>query len=226
MAQIINIAATTETEAVNAMLAAIGEAPVADAGASTQPDVQMALGILKESLRETLTEGWKFNTRTNVTQRRAGTVIIDGTSFNVFLIPADLLRFEAGATIGSYPADIVLEMTADETNTGDTLIPLDTASVFYDHANDRPYFTQETLTLTRGVYFQDWRFLPETARQFVLKMAVNRFTESVPGSPTLVSFTEMDIMRARRSFIRDQGLGRRFNVFRATDTSDFLGGRL
>lgn len=60
--QIIGLVATTELEAVNAMLASIGEAPITTLDGATQSDVQTALNILRDTTREVQTEGWRFNT--------------------------------------------------------------------------------------------------------------------------------------------------------------------
>jgi hypothetical protein len=55
--------ATTELEAVNAMLAAIGEAPISQSELDTpaRADVDMAVDALQEVMREALSMGWKFN---------------------------------------------------------------------------------------------------------------------------------------------------------------------
>lgn len=52
---------TTELEAVNIMLRAIGEAPVTST-ASTQQDTAVALQMLKEAIRDLCAEGWHWNT--------------------------------------------------------------------------------------------------------------------------------------------------------------------
>jgi hypothetical protein len=60
--QIYDLVATTELEAVNAMLASIGEAPIDSLDGATQSDVQTAINILRDTTREVQTEGWRFNT--------------------------------------------------------------------------------------------------------------------------------------------------------------------
>lgn len=61
MAQIVNLTGTTELEAVNAMLASIGEAPLSSLDGATQADVQIALNILRNTAREVQMWGWRFN---------------------------------------------------------------------------------------------------------------------------------------------------------------------
>jgi hypothetical protein len=60
--QIYDLVATTELEAVNAMLASIGEAPLDTLDGATQSDVQTAINILRDTTREVQSEGWRFNT--------------------------------------------------------------------------------------------------------------------------------------------------------------------
>lgn len=207
MARLSILATTTETEAVNAMLAAIGEAPIASVDTTDQPDVEIALGILKELMREIQTEGWRFNTRFGVVLSPSSTLNVGGTVYNVFPVPANMLRFDAGSGVSALHAESI------------------GAVVFYDTAADRPGFSSPTLTLGRAVYLQGWNGLPETARQYILKVAINEFIQRVVGSETLSSFAERDILRAQRFLQRDQGIRDRSNLFRGSEYSDFLGGR-
>lgn len=60
--QIIELTQTTELEAINAMLASIGEAPVDTLDNATQADIAMAVSILRNTTREVQSMGWRFNT--------------------------------------------------------------------------------------------------------------------------------------------------------------------
>jgi hypothetical protein len=60
--QITELVATTELEAVNAMLASIGEAPIASLDSATAADVQTAISLLRNTTREVQARGWRFNT--------------------------------------------------------------------------------------------------------------------------------------------------------------------
>lgn len=188
------------------MLAAIGEAPVDSVDTATQPDVGIALGILKETMREFLSEGWRFNTRFGVEVSPNGTFVEDGITYNIFPVPANVVRFDAGGAVG-------------------TTVTSTDELVFYDTYNDREGFESDTLKLTRAVYFRGWGHLPETAKQYVLKVSTNEFIQRVVGSETLASFAERDILKTLRSLVRDQGIRDRFNLFRGLDYSEFMGGR-
>ena len=59
-------AATTELEAINIMLAAIGEAPVNSLLGTLPVDVKIAQNLLTEQSKSVQSEGWSFNTEYNV----------------------------------------------------------------------------------------------------------------------------------------------------------------
>ena len=56
---------TTELEAVNAMLATIGEIPISSIEGGTHADVMIALGTLRQVSREVQLMGWYFNIEYN-----------------------------------------------------------------------------------------------------------------------------------------------------------------
>lgn len=58
--------ATTQLEAVNIMLAAIGEAPINTLSGTVPVDVKLAEATLTEINKEVQSEGWSFNTEINV----------------------------------------------------------------------------------------------------------------------------------------------------------------
>ena len=66
----MTVAATTELEAINIMLAAIGEAPVNTLTGTLPVDVRLAQSTLTEVNKEVQSEGWSFNTEIDVTQQR------------------------------------------------------------------------------------------------------------------------------------------------------------
>ena len=61
------ITPTTELQAINTMLSAIGEAPVNSISGVTNVDVSVAINILDETSLSVQSEGWNFNTEYNVT---------------------------------------------------------------------------------------------------------------------------------------------------------------
>ena len=100
MASISNLGVTSELDAVNTMLAVIGESPVDSITEATQANVDMAVATLRETAREVLTMGWRFNTEFGyqIAPESATYRWVDrngiATDLNIFLPPSDLLRFE------------------------------------------------------------------------------------------------------------------------------------
>ena len=66
----MTVAATTELEAINIMLAAIGESPVNSLIGTLPVDVKLAQSTLTEFNKEIQSEGWSFNTEIDVTLTR------------------------------------------------------------------------------------------------------------------------------------------------------------
>ena len=78
------VAATTELEAINIMLAAIGEAPVNKLTGSLPVDVKIAQSTLVEINKSVQGEGWSFNTEIDVT--------FSPNSSKQIVLPTDVLR--------------------------------------------------------------------------------------------------------------------------------------
>ena len=83
----MTVAATTELESINIMLAAIGEAPVNSLTGTLPVDVKIAQTTLTEVNKEVQSEGWSFNTEIDVTLTRDGS--------NQISLPANILRVDA-----------------------------------------------------------------------------------------------------------------------------------
>ena len=64
------VAATTELESINIMLAAIGEAPINSLTGTLPVDARLAQSTLTEVSKEVQSEGWSFNTEIDVTLTR------------------------------------------------------------------------------------------------------------------------------------------------------------
>jgi hypothetical protein len=221
MASINNLVATTETEALNAMLSAIGLAPVADIDAAISGDAVTAKNILKKTAREVLTEGWRFNTEfgyelaPTITQAWVGS---DGSSatLNVFEVPTNLARF----SIHQSSAQIGLDLVARQGRAYDA-----TKTIFYDRALNRDGLdsAKYTVLYIDPVWFMDFAKMPETIRQLVTVMASRRFAQEALGSETLVGFTQRDEFIAGRLAKRDQGQEDDYNMLHEFSVRSGLG---
>lgn len=221
MASINNLVATTETEALNAMLSAIGLAPVADIDAAISGDAVTAKNILKKTAREILTEGWRFNTEFGyelpapVTQVWIGS---DGvtTTLNVWENPTNLARFSVTQNSTQQGLDLVVRK-------GRKYDP--TKQVFYDRQLNRDGLdsTKYTTLYIDPIWFMDFASTPETIRQLITIIAARRFAQDNLGSETVVGFTQRDEFIAGRLAKRDQGQEDDFNMLNEATVRRTLG---
>lgn len=229
MAQIENLVATTELEAVNAMLASIGEAPVADLATATATDVVMAISILRNTAREVQMLGWRFNTEFGLQLSNSGTysrVGTDGvtTELSIFKPPTGLVSFEMSRSEdqqGSRYTDAVLRPSKEYVE--DALPVL----VFYDRERNRDGWdaTEREYLYIDAVFLFNFEHLPESARNYIVVRASRRFAQKVAGSSELSSFNERDELQALRAIKRDQGENDDYNILDNMDVYKALGGR-
>jgi hypothetical protein len=231
MPEITVTAATTELEAINAMLAAIGEAPVTSIAAPRLPDLEIAVNTLRDATRELLTQSWKFNTEYDLelaptdpafdwTDPDSSTVVL-----SVFEVPLDMAAWgvsQIEAQMGdTNHIDTVARVPKQYTMTAPEV------HVFYDRDYNRDGFpaSERTALWIDVIWYFDFEELPETARRLLTVVASRRYAASLVGSPTLVQFTQRDEQIAFRNFLRDQGHTDRRNMLINSDTRQALGNR-
>lgn len=233
MARVITgLAPTTELEAINGMLAAIGEAPVTQSEIETpsSPDVIMAVNILTDTHRQVLSMGWRFNTEFGFqVQAEVATYAWTGSDGStatllIFLRPTDLLAFELTQTSKQFPdLDVSLRPARDVSLTEGVDI------VFYDREKNRDGFESSKLDddslFIEGVFLMDYEDSPETFRQYVQVKATRRFQADTVGSDKLDRFVQADEFLALRNLKRDQGKTERYNIFNNSGTSAIVGRR-
>jgi hypothetical protein len=184
---------STELEAVNAMLAIIGESAIntIDDAQPLPPDAEMALFLLRLVAREVQSLGWFFNTEIEYPLTRAG----DGT----ITCPANTLRC---AVKKRYQSKNV-------TTRGLKL---------YDRDNHTFVFTDDIKV--ELVLLLSWDDLPEAARNYIYIRAARRFQASALGSQQLASFTDVDESVARSLLMESETDTAGYNIL--TDSEDML----
>lgn len=231
MARVITgIAPTTELEAINGMLASIGESPVTqgEIESPSTPDVTMAVNILTDTHREALSMGWRFNTEFGFQiQAEVATYAWTGSDGDtatllIFLKPSDLLAFELTQTSTQFPSlDVGLRPCRDAGLAEGSDI------VFYDREKNRDGFESADLEndslYIEGVFLMDFEDTPETFRRYVTVKATRRFQASVMGSDKLDRLSERDEYLALRNLKRDQGKQERYNIFKNSGSRAILG---
>lgn len=226
---IVNLAATTELEALNAMLASIGEAPyddTSDFSGGNSADAQMALNILRDVCREVQSEGWKFNTEFGYEVAPAAQynwVDTGGTTtaLNIFTPPAGMIGFKVTQISGQQGwNEVDTEIRPSRKYTPGT-------QVFYDRRRSRDGFEAAVFPYLyiNPIWLFDFEDIPQTARAYILYSAGRRFQASVVGSQTLYSFTKEDEIAALRRLKREQGTKDRFSMIRTGDVRRARGGR-
>lgn len=228
---ITTIRPTTEVEAVNVMLGAIGEAPLASGAdlaalSLTDGNIESAVGILKESVRDVLTAGWRFNTLTGYEIAPTATYSWLDTAgvttlLNVFKVPAWVLAWKVTPCSQMFGLDIVEGPSLKYTEASASVM------VLFDRVRNRDGFANPTypylyLDVVRSLDFVQ---MPESARKAATIIAARRLCQRVPASAEQASFTQQDEAAALRALKREQGIPKQLNLFETSDAQDILGRR-
>lgn len=222
-------APTSELDAVNTLLAVVGEAPAA-AIDNTRPDHALALQTLKETLLSELSKGWRFNTEKGLAIIPAGTVAWTDTAgttttLNVFKAPAALLHWEVTRTIsqigGSRPVVAAIRESKQYQEAG---APVE---IFYDRLMNRDGWDDRDVLYIDATFSLDFENTPAVFRRLVVALASRKFAESpvVSGDVTQVQYTLDDIADARVMAMRLEGVEDDYNVLDNMDVYRALGGR-
>jgi len=163
------VAATTELEAINIMLAAIGEAPINSLTDTLPVDARTAQNTLTEVNKEVQSEGWSFNTEIDVTLTRDGS--------NQINLPINILRVDAN--IHQHP----------------TIDPIQRGLKLYDRQNNKYEFDEDLICTV--VYYRDFNEITEQARRYINIKAARIFVDRLIGDQGLRTYTQEDETRAR-----------------------------
>ena len=165
----MTVAATTELECINIMLAAIGEAPVNSLTGTVPVDVRLAQSTLTEVNKQVQSEGWSFNTEIDVTlTRNASNNIVLGT---------DVLRVD------------------EQTHDHPSIDPIQRGLKLYDRKKNTFVFDEDLKCTV--VYFRSFDELPEQARSYMTIKAARIFVDRLVSDQSLRTYTQEDEIRAR-----------------------------
>ena len=163
------VAETTELECINIMLAAIGEAPINSLVGTLPVDARIGQSTLTEVNKSVQSEGWSFNTETDVTLTRDGS--------NHVNLPSNVLRVDAN--IHQHP----------------TIDPIQRGLKLYDRQNNKYEFDEDLICTV--VYFRDFNEIPEPARYYMNIKAARIFVDRLVSDQGLRTYTQQDEVRAR-----------------------------
>ena len=165
------MALTTKLEAVNTMIAVIGEAPVNTLGGTAVPiTVVQAENVLDETSRAVQSEGWHFNTEHEYP------FTPDATNSKITL-PSNVLTIDL---------DPQIYTDVDPVQRGNTL---------YDRKNPTDVWTKE---VKASVTFQlDFTEIPEQFRNYITIKAARIFSNRFLGSREIEGFALRDEVEAK-----------------------------
>ena len=178
------IVPVNELQAVNMLLAAIGEAAVSSLETATTVDVTQAKNLLSNINREVQQKGWHFNTEWDVI------LSLDSDS-----------RIPLGTSILSIYSPTKLT----------TIRGREGSSFLYDLDNNT--FTwgasvNDAVTIT----LLDFEDIPQTARQYITTKAARIFQEEIIGQISAESINRQEEVEAYADLMDDEGERSGFNV--------------
>ena len=166
----MTVAATTELEAINIMLAAIGEAPVNSLTGQVPVDVRIAQSTLIEVNKRIQSEGWSFNTEIDVT-------LVRNQTTKQIELSTDILRIDAN--IHQHP----------------TIDPIQRGLKLYDRLNNKFEFDEDLICTV--IYLRTFEEIPEPARRYITIKAARVFVDRLVTDDGLRTYTGQDETRAR-----------------------------
>ena len=178
------VAATTELECINIMLAAIGEAPINTLTGTLPVDAVTAQKTLAEINKDVQNEGWSFNQEFNVKLTRDGS--------NQIALGTDMLKVDAN--VFDHPTIDVIQRGLK----------------MYDRKNNTYVFdTDLTCNVT---YFRNFDEIPESARRYINISAARVFVDRLVGDDGLRTYTAQDEARARANLMENDMDNADYNV--------------
>ncbi len=182
------IARTTELQAVNTMLSAVGEPPINNLEGQKNADAAIARNILEEVNTEVQSHGWHFNTQLDVS--------LDPDSNKEIVLADNVVRVDiAYRTTGTGSSSLYDDR--DVTQRGGKL---------FNRSDNTYEFTKAVKAMV--IYLLDWDDLPEPARRYITVRAARIFQDRMVGSQAHHAFSKEDEVRARallREFEMDTG---------------------
>ncbi len=185
------ITPTTELDAVNTLLQAIGESPTNSLSGEVGVDVITARATLITTMKAVQTEGWLFNTEHNYPLSRD----VDGE----ITIPSNALSVDVSKRryVG--------------------IDPVTRGQRLYDRENHTYVFTENLEA--KIIFGLDFEEMPESARNYVTVRAARKFQDDSVGSVDLHRFHERDELMARVRFADEQAEDEDLNFL--ADSPDF-----
>lgn len=166
----------TKLDAVNSILAVIGEMPVTTLEGTLNADAVLASRMLDDVVRDVLVEGWYFN-----------------TDHNMELTPDVNGNVELADTVINVDVDPRYSIDVDVVQRGKKL---------YDKKNHTYTFTKPLKGVSM-TYHIDFDELPASAKQYALGLAKVKYQSNVLGDATLHQMLLQDLQKVRTAFVAE-----------------------
>lgn len=181
---------TSELDAVNIILAALGATPLNSLTNVAAADAAMAIRTLDEVSKAVQTKGWRFNTE---------------VSFKMFPTTPSMEIHAPGNCVSLETVDA--DASRDIVARGQRL---------YDRTNQTFQFTGPvTVEMVLLLPFSD---LPEAARRYITIRAARVQQDRTVGSEVLFKFNALDEQEAHRDFRRSEGLTANYNILNGSNS--------
>lgn len=194
----------TKLDAVNSILASIGESPV-NSLSSGLPDAELAESFLDRENRRIQLMGWHCNSL-------VGYELAKNAS-NQFVLPDNTLKCDTvnprshRKTSSTPPPHSYINASMRRSND-------DTKWLMWDVDNNTETWTNETSLTVDLVQFIEFANLTPALQIYVHASAAHKFQKSVMGSQVLRAFTEEDIREAEVIAINEEMENEDLNVIR------------
>lgn len=168
----------TELQAINRMLAGIGQSPITQAGLNNaaNPDVAIATETLYEVSRQIQSEGWAFNKEYNVIMSpNTSKQIVIGK--DVMQIDASTFTYRGSGLSGTYYDTATYGMTANANM--DVIIKND---FLYDKRNKTDKFDKPVQCTV--IYYRKFEDCPPPIQYYIVDKAAETLSQRVIGDPS------------------------------------------
>ena len=175
----------TELEAINRMLAGIGQAPVNTVD-QANPDVAICSRTLKQVSQEVQSEGWTFNRVNNYMEQPS----------------QQLLVIRSGATNGDNDYIMQMDLSHDSLFSRDKQViakSRGTNVCLYDVTNSTFYWGVNPIEVDKVYYFADIGVIPPAAQNYIVSKATAAVSFQTVGDPN-----QYQILRAQEDYTRTQ----------------------
>ena len=178
---------STKLSSVNAMLAAVGEAPITNLAADLS-EAQTAINILDDVSRETQTRGWSWNTVVNRKIKR--------TSTDEVMMPAATLAVDI-----KDPYTKRQDRSRKVTYRNNKLYDLLKST--YEFEDD------PTVDIIIGLDFDE---LPESARRYITLDATSRYMQTILGADVDMQTLQQQAIKAWVQLEQEEDNGADLNI--------------